>query len=147
MRSEAEPRSHPTWTSRDSFTADLKKLAREAGLTLGAPILKALVGAIGEHDPAAEVCRTPKGDFEPDTSLRDTERVPLSESIDAYMKREVLPHVPDAWVDEAKTRVGYEIPFTRHFYVYEPPRALEEIDADIAQRINRITELFKQVQV
>ncbi|MDQ3156739.1 MAG: type I restriction-modification system subunit M, partial [Actinomycetota bacterium] len=99
VRSEAEPRSHPTWTSRDSFTADLKKLAREAGLTLGAPILKALVGAIGEHDPAAEVCRTPKGDFEPDTSLRDTERVPLSESIDAYMKREVLPHVPDAWVD------------------------------------------------
>ena len=72
--------------------------------------------------------------------------MPLAEEIEAYVAREVLPHVPDAWVDHAKTRVGYEIPFTRHFYVYTPPRPLEEIDAEIAQRIERIQELFAQVQ-
>lgn len=146
LRTVLESLADRSWSSRDTFAADLKKLAREQGLILAAPVLKALVSAIGEHDPEAEVCRTAKGEVEPDTSLRDTERVPLSESIEDYVAREVLPHVPDAWVDESKTRVGYEIPFTRHFYVYEPPRPLEEIDADIAQRIKRITELFQQVQ-
>ena len=134
-----------TWTSRDTFVRDLKKHAKDAGLTLGAPIVKALVGAVGEHDPEAEICRDAKGTVEPDPSLRDTERVPLSEGIEEYVAREVLPHVPDAWVDHAKTKVGYEIPFTRHFYVYTPPRPLEEIDADIARRIKRISELFEQV--
>ncbi len=73
--------------------------------------------------------------------------MPLKEGIEEYVAREVLPHVPDAWVDETRTRIGYKIPFTRHFYVYTPPRPLEEIDAEIALRIARITELFKQVQV
>ena len=136
----------PTWTSRDEFVRDLKKLAKESALALPAPVVKALVSAIGEHDPDAEVCRDAKGNVEPDPALRDTERVPLAEEIEAYVAREVLPHVPDAWVDHAKTRVGYEIPFTRHFYVYTPPRPLEEIDAEIAQRIERIQELFAQVQ-
>ena len=57
--------------------------------------------------------------------------MPLKESIDEYFKREVLPHVPDAWIDESKTKVGYEIPLNRHFYRYEPPRPLEVIEADI----------------
>ena len=57
---------------------------------------------------------------QPDTSLRDTENVPLSEDIEEYFKREVLPHVPDAWIDHDKTKVGYEIPFNRHFYVFKP---------------------------
>jgi type I restriction enzyme M protein len=133
------------WTSRDGFIRDLKKQAKDAGLTLAAPVVKALVGAIGEHDPDAEVCRTPKGEVEPDPALRDTERVPLNESVEDYVAREVLPFVPDAWVDHSRTRVGYEIPFTRHFYVYIPPRPLEEIDAEIAERIQRITKLFEQV--
>lgn len=137
----------PTWTHRDDFVKDVKKLARETGLTLAAPVVKALVGALGEHDPNAEICRDAKGNIEPDTSLRDTERVPLAEKIDEYVAREVLPHVADAWVDHSKTRVGYEIPFTRHFYVYAPPRPLDEIDAEIAERIKRITALFGQVQV
>ena len=72
-----------------------------------------------------------KGKPQPDSSLRDTENVPLSEDVEAYFRREVLPHAPDAWIDHEKTKVGYEIPFNRHFYVFEPPRALAEIDADL----------------
>jgi len=72
-----------------------------------------------------------KGKPQPDSSLRDTENVPLGEDIGAYFAREVLPHAPDAWIDEAKTKVGYEIPFNRHFYVFEPPRPLEVIDAEL----------------
>jgi type I restriction enzyme M protein len=145
LRSALETMAGHSWRARYAFVLDLKKYAASAGLTLAAPVVKAVVGAVGEHDPDAEVCKTPRGDVEPDPSLRDTERVPLSESIETYVAREVLPHVPDAWVDHAKTKVGYEIPFTRHFYTYTPPRPLAEIDAEIAERIRRITELFAQV--
>lgn len=72
-----------------------------------------------------------KGKPQPDSSLRDTENVPLSEDIQAYFEREVLPHAKDAWIDEAKSKVGYEIPFNRHFYVFEPPRSLQVIDAEL----------------
>jgi type I restriction enzyme M protein len=72
-----------------------------------------------------------KGKTVPDSSLRDTENVPLSDDIAAYFKREVLPHAPDAWIDTDKTKVGYEIPFNRHFYVFKPPRPLAEIDAEL----------------
>ena len=79
-----------------------------------------------------------KGKPQADTSLRDTENVPLDEDVNAYFKREVLPHAPDAWIDHEKTRVGYEIPFTRNFYVSEPPRPLAEIDADLEAVTTRI---------
>jgi type I restriction enzyme M protein len=72
-----------------------------------------------------------KGESQSDSSLRDTENVPLNDDVDKYYKREVLPHVPDAWIDHDKTKVGYEIPFNRHFYVFKPPRSLEEIDAEL----------------
>jgi type I restriction enzyme M protein len=72
-----------------------------------------------------------KGKPMPDADLRDTENVPLSEDVEAYFKREVLPHAPDAWIDHEKTKVGYEIPFNRHFYVFQPPRELAEIDTDL----------------
>ena len=72
-----------------------------------------------------------KGNPQPDSNLRDTENVPLSDDVEAYFKREVLPHVPDAWIDYDKTKVGFEIPFNRHFYVFKPPRSLEEIDAEL----------------
>jgi type I restriction enzyme M protein len=72
-----------------------------------------------------------KGKPQPDSSLRDTENVPLGEDIDAYFAREVLPHAPDAWIDAEKSKVGYEIPFNRHFYVFEPPRSLQAIDAEL----------------
>ncbi|MEN5118635.1 class I SAM-dependent DNA methyltransferase [Luteimonas sp. TWI662] len=72
-----------------------------------------------------------KGKPQPDSALRDTENVPLGEDVEAYFAREVLPHAPDAWIDETRTKVGYEIPFNRHFYVFEPPRPLEAIDAEL----------------
>lgn len=72
-----------------------------------------------------------KGQPQPDSSLRDTENVPLKNDIQAYFEREVLPHVPDAWIDPDKTKVGYEIPFNRHFYKFVPPRSLHEIDEDL----------------
>jgi type I restriction enzyme M protein len=71
--------------------------------------------------------------------------VPLAEKIDAYFEREVLPHVPGAWIDRTKTKVGYEIPFNRHFYVYEPPRPLEEIEAEIRALEGEILSLLREV--
>ncbi|MBI5610429.1 MAG: SAM-dependent DNA methyltransferase, partial [Deltaproteobacteria bacterium] len=79
-----------------------------------------------------------KGKPQADSSMRDTENVPLDEDVDAYFRREVLPHAPDAWIDHDKTKVGYEIPFNRHFYVFKPPRPLAEIDADLKQVTDRI---------
>jgi len=84
-----------------------------------------------------------KGKPQADSALRDTENVPLSESVDAYFKREVLPHAPDAWIDPDKTKVGYEIPFNRHFYVFKPPRPLAEIDADLKRTTDRILGMIK----
>lgn len=84
-----------------------------------------------------------KGKPQADSSLRDTENVPLNESVEAYFKREVLPHAPDAWIDHDKTKIGYEIQFNRHFYVFEPPRALAEIDAELKACTDRILEMIQ----
>jgi type I restriction enzyme M protein len=83
-----------------------------------------------------------KGQPMADSNLRDTENVPLSEDIEAYFKREVLPHAPDAWIDHEKTKVGYEIPFNRHFYVFKPPRPLSEIDAELKGVTDRILTMI-----
>lgn len=84
-----------------------------------------------------------KGKPIPDSARRDTENVPLAEDVETYFKREVLPHAPDAWIDESKTKVGYEIPFNRHFYVFEPPRDLAEIDADLLAVTDRIKAMIE----
>lgn len=84
-----------------------------------------------------------KGKPQPDSSLRDTENVLLAEDVETYFKREVLPHVPDAWIDHDKTKVGYEIPFNRHFYVFTPPRPLAEIDADLKAVTDRIKQMIE----
>jgi type I restriction enzyme M protein len=83
-----------------------------------------------------------KGKPQPDSDLRDTENVPLSEDIETYFKREVLPHASDAWIDHEKTKVGYEIPFNRHFYVFKPPRELAEIDAELKGVTDRILKMI-----
>ena len=83
-----------------------------------------------------------KGKPVPNADLRDTENVPLSEGVEAYFKREVLPHAPDAWIDHDKTKVGYEIPFNRHFYIFKPPRPLNEIDADLKVVTDRILTMI-----
>jgi type I restriction enzyme M protein len=97
-----------------------------------------------EHgQPVMGVKGKQKGQPQPDSALRDTENVPLSDDVQAYFKREVLPHAPDAWIDPEKTKVGYEIPFNRHFYVFKPPRPLAEIDADLKQTTDRILAMIK----
>lgn len=156
------------YMDRKVFDADLSKSAKTAGIKLAAPVRKAIFAALGERESKAEVCLDAKGNPEPDSELRDYENIPLPEgtmlplpmafgpdkpndrlveafraTIDAYMAREVLPHVPDAWVDYGKTKVGYEIPINRHFYVYKPPRPLPEIEADIRQLEGEIADLLK----
>lgn len=84
-----------------------------------------------------------KGKPQPDAALRDIENIPYKEDIKEYFKREVLPHAADAWIDPEKTKVGYEIPFNRHFYVFTPPRSLEEIDADLKKTTDKILEMIK----
>ncbi|MCB8820925.1 type I restriction-modification system subunit M [Microvirga rosea] len=84
-----------------------------------------------------------KGKPQADSSLRDTENVPLSEDVEAYFRREVLPHAEDAWIDHEKAKVGYEIPFNRHFYVFEPPRPLAEIDAELKDVTDRIKTMIE----
>ncbi|SIQ12088.1 class I SAM-dependent DNA methyltransferase [Bosea sp. TND4EK4] len=84
-----------------------------------------------------------KGKPQADTNLRDTENVPLNEDVETYFKREVLPHARDAWIDHEKTKTGYEIPFTRHFHVFEPPRPLFEIDADLEALTTRIKAMLE----
>jgi type I restriction enzyme M protein len=86
-----------------------------------------------------------KGQPVPDSALRDTENVPLGEDVDEYFKREVLPHAADAWIDHARTKVGYEIPFNRHFYVFKPPRPLEEIDAELKSATDRILNMIAEL--
>jgi type I restriction enzyme M protein len=144
LNKESGGRSYP---GRDGFVADLKALDKKCGTRLAGPELKAVLAALGERDEAAEICRNVQGNPEPDADLRDTESVPLKENIDAYFKREVLPHVPDAWIDHSKTKVGYEIPLNRHFYRYEPPRALEVIEADIKTLEEEILEMLKEATV
>ncbi len=99
-----------------------------------------------ERDAAGEIVRGTKGAGKgkpvANADLRDTENVPLSEEVEAYFKREVLPHAADAWIDHEKTKVGYEIPFNRHFYVFKPPRALAEIDAELKGVTDRILTMI-----
>ena len=86
-----------------------------------------------------------KGLPKPDAKLRDSEDVPLGEDIESYFQREVVPHVPDAWIDNDKTKIGYEIPFNRHFYVFKPPRELAEIDAELKGVTDRIVKMIGEL--
>ena len=86
-----------------------------------------------------------KKEIEADPDLRDTEIIPLTEDIEEYFKREVLPHVPDAWIDDEHTRIGYEIPFTRYFYKYKRLRPSSEIKEEIIALEKQISELLKKV--
>ena len=141
----------PLYQDRNDFVDALKL----RDIKLKPTELKLLQKHLGEHDEEAMYCLDAKGEREVNPDLRDTENVPLGEDIDAYFAREVTPHVPDAWIDRSKVDaqdgevgiVGYEIPFNRHFYVYKPPRPLEEIDADLARVSREIVELLGEVGV
>lgn len=141
------------FTDRPSFEKQLDKAIRNSGLKLAAPVRKAILSALSERDETAEICRDREGSPEPDPELRDTENVPLKEDIQAFFDREVKPHVPDAWINTAIRdhkdgqigRVGYEINFNRYFYKYQPPRPLEEIEADIRVLDQEILEMLREV--
>jgi type I restriction enzyme M protein len=133
------------YDDRAVFLADLRESGRAAGMRLTTATLKIIERAFGERDEHAAICRDREGRAEPDPELRDTESVPLTEQVDDYLAREVLPHHPDAWIDHAKTRIGYEIPFNRHFYAYEPPRPLQAIEADIRALEQDIRKLLDDV--
>ncbi len=107
--------------------------------------MKTIWSTIGGHDPEADIVTNSKGEPEPNPALRDTENVPLTEDMEEYFAREVLPHVPDAWIDYDKTKIGYEIPFTRHFYQYVPPRPLEEIQQDLRVLVTEIQTMLAEV--
>ena len=145
LRALARMTGEEVMRDREMLAIALKHACRAAGLRLSTAERKVVLSALSERDPQAEVCRNRRGEPEPDPELRDTETVPLREDIDAYMAREVLPHVPDAWVDLSKTKIGYEIPLNRHFYVYEPPRPLDAIKADLQELEREIAGLLAEV--
>jgi type I restriction enzyme M protein len=146
---------------------ELHKVLGPAMIRLGlpGPVQKAVWLAFAVRDENAAVLTDRKGNPEPDPDLRDNENVPLPAepvsfvvdptgrfatleyrtAVDDYMRDEVLPYVPDAWVDHERTRIGYEIPMTRHFYKYVPPRPLEEIDAEIKALEGEIQRLLTEV--
>jgi len=136
--------------NREQFSKLLKKALTAHSVSLSTPELRALMSALSERDHEADICMT-KGQLEADASLRDNENVPLGESVHDYFRREVIPHVPDAWIDETKTDaldgevgiVGFEIPFNRHFYVFQPPRPLAEIDSDLKACTDRIKRMIE----
>ena len=130
---------------RETFYKQMKAAFKKAELKVPAALFKAILMALSERDETAEICTDTRGNPEPDPELRDYENVPLKEDVDAYMQREVLPHVPDAWIDESKTKVGYEINFNRYFYQYTPPRPLEEIEADLKQIETEIADMLSEV--
>lgn len=122
----------------NAFVPLLNKTIKQLGLDIDKAGLKTLLNALCyKNEEAERVIKTKDKDgtihYEPDPDLRDTENVPLAEDIEEYFEREVLAHIPDAWIDHSKTTVGYEISFTRYFYAYTPPRSLEEITAEILQ--------------
>jgi len=158
------------YNDRKDFEADLKTAFKRAEERLPTGTKKAILSALSERDPTAEICRDSKGEPEPDSELRDTEIVELPNDVplplpmgyeknadnsdllalvkdhcEAYLAREVLPYVDQAWIDHSKTKVGYEIPINRHFYVYEPPRPLKAIEDDIRGLETDILRMLKRV--
>jgi type I restriction enzyme M protein len=131
--------------NRDKFIKLLKKTFQSSDLTIPSALFKSILSALSKRDETADICTDKKGNPEPDPELRDYENVPLKVDIDDYMEREVLPHVPDAWVDHAKTKTGYEINFNRYFYKYIPPRPLEEIESDLKQIEKEIADMLAEV--
>jgi type I restriction enzyme M protein len=137
----------------DDKIMDRVLFKKSLNLKLTTTQFKLIQKHISVHDDEAELCRDSKGKLEANSALRDYENIPLSEDIYDYFAREVTPHVPLAWIDEKKTDkqdgevgiVGYEISFNRYFYKYTPPRALEEIDAELETVNKVIMEMLHEI--
>ena len=138
---------------RKAFEGIFDDASKRAEVKLSAPVRKAILNALAERDETAAICTDKDGKPEPDPELRDTERVPLAEDVNAFFEREVKPHVTDAWIDDSKRDakdgevgiVGYEINFNRYFYRYSPPRPLEDIEADIQGIEADIVQMLREV--
>ena len=162
--------SDKLFKNRDAFTGHLETALANVTPQVPANVRKGLVNALSERDQTADICLNNKGNPEPDSDLRDVELVPLPKDAPAklpidydrnadntklveivhdhcedYLAREVTPYVEDAWIDHSKTKVGYEIPINRHFYVYKPPRELDAIEADINTLEKDILAQLKKV--
>jgi type I restriction enzyme M protein len=158
------------YKNRDDFIETLNTIFEDGGVKLNAKLRGIILDPLSEQDETADICYDSKGNIEPDKDLRDTENIPLpvdielplplgydnesgkdelielvKEHCEEYMEKEVLPHVPDAWIDYSKIKVGYEIPLNRHFYVYQPPRPLEEIEKEIATIEQEMEGMLKDI--
>lgn len=129
------------YTDWNIFESKVKKALKP--FDLKPAFIKNVIEKLSEHDDAAEYVTDKKGNPKADSNLRDTEKIPLIQNIDDYFEEEVLKYYSDAWYDSKKNKVGYEINFTQYFYVYEPPRPLKEIEADINKLTAEIQELLK----
>ncbi len=147
--------SEMVWMDRDEFIDEVELAFNMYGVDVRKSVYNAIERALGKRNPEAEIVTNSKGDPEHDSGLRERERVPLDEDPHEYFKREVAPHVENAWVNESSKyhddqdgelgSVGYEINFNRYFYHYEPPRPLEEIDTDIQKLEEEISEMLGEV--
>jgi type I restriction enzyme M protein len=143
------------YKNQEKFIEVLEATFKKSDLKLDTPVKKAILKGLSERDETADVITDKKGNPEPDVDLRDYENVPLGEDIRTYFKREVLPHVPDAWISEDKKycdhkdskigKVGYEISFTRYFYEYKPLRPLDEIGSDIKKLEDEIASMLTDI--
>ena len=138
---------------RKAFEDILDDASKRAEMKLSAPVRKAILNALAERDETAAICTDKDGKPEPDPELRDTERVPLAEEVNAFFEHEVKPHLPDAWIDDSKRDardgevgiVGYEINFNRYFYRHSPPRPLADIESDIQDIEADIVRMLREV--
>lgn len=138
--------SEKEYLNREEFIKELKEKSKKFEIALGAALLKAIWNAIGERNEDADICKDSKGNIESDSSLKDTESIPLKDNINEYFEREVKPHVPDAYMDETTfSNIGYEIPFTRHFYKYEKLRAFSDIMKEVEELEQEIAVEIKKV--
>ena len=130
------------FTNQDVFIKEFDSVFRKNGVSLSTPLKKSIITSLSELDESSEVVTNRKGEPLPSSNLRDYENVPIKEDIDEYMMREVLPYISNAWVDKSKTKIGYEITFSKYFYTYTPPRLLSDIESDLFKIEQEISSLL-----
>ncbi len=133
------------YKNKEEFEAELDRILTKHNISIDKSLKKAILKALSDRDETADIIRDKKGNPEPDPELRDYENVPLKEDIHEYFEREVKPYLPDAWIDEKKTKIGYEISFTKYFYKYKPLRPLEEIERDIKTLEEETRRLMEEI--
>ena len=138
--------SSKTYKDYDDFSTELKNAFSKADYKITESQLKTIENSLSERDEDAIPQKDSKGNLVADSNLRDNENIPLKDDIDKYFAKEVTPYVPDAWIDESnKDNVGYDIQFTKQFYVYNSLRSLEEIDKDLKENQKEISKIQNEV--